>query len=205
MKLPTHTRNALLVTAKIQELGVPVEIQQKIGVFAVAWGMFESHLERAVWVLQNEQVEGNRPSTDKTSAHKWIEILESGSNEISAKANDVLNIAAHAAKDLMSYRHSLFHGYLVPLAGTAMFIRNPRWNGEVRNREAGDAHIDENIIDLAIDAAWVLFSIVISVTKLDGSHENVTNIEAFESEARRIKSNANEVRHIAALMNHEKY
>lgn len=204
MKLPTHTRNALLVTAKIQELGIPVEIQQKIGAFAIAWGMFESHLERAVWVLQNEQVEGNRPSTDKTSAHKWVEVLGNGSKEIGAKGNEVLSIAAKAAKDLMSYRHSLFHGYLVPLGGTAMFIRNPRWNGEVRNREAGDAHIDENIIDLAIDAAWVLFSIVIAVTKL--SEEDVaSNIEAFESEARRIKSNASEVRHIAALMNHEKY
>ena len=85
-----------------------------------------------------------------------------------------------------------------------MFIRNPGWNGEVRNREAGDAHIDENIIDLAIDAAWVLFSIVIAVTKLpDG--EGYEGIEAYEKEARRIKSNANEVRHISALMNHEKY
>ena len=166
--------------------------------------MFESHLERAVWVLQNENVEGNRPSTDKTSAHKWIEVLEKGSEEISDKANEVLDQASKAAKDLMSYRHSLFHGYLVTLGGTAMFIRNPGWNGEVRNREAGDAHIDENIIDLAIDAAWVLFSIVIAVTKLpDG--EGYEGIEAYEKEARRIKSNANEVRHISALMNHEKY
>jgi hypothetical protein len=195
----------LFITTKIQELGIPIEIQHKIGVFAVAWGLFESNLERAVWVLQKEQVKGNRPSTDKTSAHKWIEILESGSSELSDKANEVLKISAHAAKDLMSYRHSLFHGYLVPLGGTAMFIRNPRWHGEVRNREAGDAHIDENIIDLAIDAAWVLFSVVMSVTKVDGDFSNISNIEAFESEARRIKSNANEVRHIAALMNHEKY
>lgn len=204
MKLPTHTRNALIVTAKIQELGIPFEIQQKIGVFAVAWGMFESHLERAVWVLQNEQVKGNRPSTDKTSAHKWIEVLENGSEEIGTEGSEVLSIAAAAAKDLMSYRHALFHGYLVPLGGTAMFIRNPGWNGEVRNREAGDAHIDENIIDLAIDAAWVLFSIVIAVTKLPEDRDP-TKIEAFESEARRIRINAGEVRHIAALMNHEKY
>ncbi len=204
MKLPTHTRNALLVTAKIQELGIPVEIQQKFGAFAIAWGMFESHLERAVWVLQNEKVEGNRPSTDKTSAHKWVEVLGNGSKDIGAKGNEVLSVAAMAAKDLMSYRHSLFHGYLVPLGGTAMFIRNPRWNGEVRNRKAGDAQIDENTIDLAIDAAWVLFGIVIAVTKLS-EERDASNIEAFESEARRIKSNASEVRHIVALMNHEKY
>lgn len=204
MKLPTHTRNALLVTAQIQKLGIPIEIQQKIGTFAIAWGMFESNLERAVWILQNEKVEGTRPSTDKTSAHKWIEVLEGGCKDISAKANEVLNTAAKAAKDLISYRHSLFHGYLVPLGTTAMFIRNPQWNGEIRNKESGDAHIDENIIDLSIDSAWVLFRIVIAVTKL-AEGDNDSNIEAFESEARRIRSNANEVRHIAALMNHEKY
>lgn len=204
MQLPTHTRNALIVTAKIQQLGISVEIQQKIGAFAIAWGMFESHLERAVWVLKNERVVGNRPSTDKTSAHKWIEVFGNGSKEIGSKANEVLSIAAKAAKDLMSYRHSLLHGYLVPLGGTAMFIRNPRWNEEVRNREAGDAHIDENIIDLAIDAAWVLFSIVVAVTKLSEDSDS-SSVEAFEAEVRRIKSNANEVCNIAVLVNHEKY
>ncbi|BEU02102.1 hypothetical protein OAG1_09020 [Agarivorans sp. OAG1] len=205
MKLPTHTKNALLATLKIKELGVSIETQQKIGVFAVTWGMFESHLERAVWVLQNEQVEGVRPSTDKSSAHKWIEILEKGSNELTSKANEVLKIAATAAKDLMSYRHSLFHGYLVPLGDTAMFIRNPSWHGEVRNRECGDAHLDDNIIDLAIDASWVLFSIIMSITKLNEEPTSKAVIESFEKEAKRIRSNANEVRHIAALTNHEKY
>lgn len=205
MKLPTHTKNALLATLKIKELGVSIETQQKIGVFAVTWGMFESHLERAVWVLQNEQVEGVRPSTDKNSAHKWIEILEKGSNELTSKANEVLKIAATAAKDLMSYRHSLFHGYLVPLGDTAMFIRNPSWHGEVRNRECGDAHLDDNIIDLAIDASWVLFSIIMSITKLNEEPTSKAVIESFEKEAKRIRSNANEVRHIAALTNHEKY
>lgn len=204
MELPKHTRNALSVTLKLQELGIPIEIQQKIGAFAVAWGMFESHLERAVWTLEKEEVEGNRPSTDKTSAHKWVGVLARGSDELSAKANEVLGIAATAATDLMNYRHSLFHGYLVPLGGTAMFIRNPRWNGELRNREAGDAQIDENIIDLAIDAAWVLFRLVIAVTKI-ADEGGITQIEEFEPEARRIKSNANEVRHIASLATHEKY
>jgi hypothetical protein len=204
VKLPIHTRNALLVTAKIQSLGVPVEVQQKIGVFAIAWGLFESHLERAVWGLKNEEVEGKRPSTDKTFAHNWIEVLGEGSETIGVKGNEVLSLSAQAAKDLMSYRHSLFHGYLVPLGGTAVFIRNPQWEGEVRKRETADAQIDENIIDLAIDAAWVLFSIVIAVTKIfeDGGP---SNIESFESEARRIRRNANEVRHISKLINNEKY
>ena len=205
MKLPTHTQNALLATLKIKELGISIETQQKIGVFAVTWGMFESNLERAVWVLQNENVEGVRPSTDKSSVHKWIQILERGSNDLTVKANEVLKIAATAAKDLMSYRHSLFHGYLVPLGDTAMFIRNPSWNGEVRNKEFGDAHIEENIIDLAIDASWILFNIIIFITKLNEECSSITEIECFEKEAKRIRSNTSEVRHIASLMNHEKY
>ncbi|URQ89996.1 hypothetical protein [Pseudoalteromonas sp. SCSIO 43101] len=204
MTFATHTSNALLATLKLKELGISIEVQQKIGVFAVTWGLFESHLERAVWVLRNEQVEGTRPSTDKTSAHKWIEVLESGRNDLTPKANYVLKTAALAAKDLMSYRHSLFHGYLVP-GDTAMFIRNPSWHGEVRNRECGDAYIDDNMIDLAIDASWVLFTIIMSITKLTEDVNTVILIESFEKEAKRIRSNANEIRHIAALMNYERY
>lgn len=203
MKLPRHTRNALLVTKRIEELGIPFGIQQKIGSFAVTWGMFESYLERVVWILQDEQVKGNRPSTDKTYAHKWVEILEKGHVSISEVGNEVLSIAAKAAKNLMSYRHSLFHGYLVPLGDTVMFIRNPRWDGEVRNRELGDAHIDENIIDLAIDAAWVLFSIVMAVIRF-ANDGNSAKIEELMSEAKRIKSNTTEIRYIAASMEHEK-
>ncbi|HDY8132566.1 TPA: hypothetical protein RQL08_004393 [Vibrio vulnificus] len=204
MKLPTHTRNAVAITAKIQKLGVPLLAQQKIGTFAIAWGMFESHLERAVWCLQNEKIKGERPSTDKTSAHKWLDVLSSGRSDLNDEANAVLHCAAMAAKDLMSYRHSLFHGYLVPLGDTAMFIRNPTWHGEIRNRETGDAHIDENIIDLAIDAAWVLFSVVIAVTKLEDK-QCTSEIEQLAKEVNRIRSNTNEVRYLSYLYNQEKY
>ncbi|EGR0730466.1 MULTISPECIES: hypothetical protein [Vibrio] len=204
MKLPTHTKNAVAITAKIQSLGISLLVQQKIGTFAIVWGMFESHLERAVWCLQNEKIEGKRPSTDKTSAHTWIDVLSNGRSDLDSEANAVLHCAAKAAKDLMSYRHSLFHGYLVPLGGTAMFIRNPTWHGEIRNREAGDAHIDENIIDLAIDAAWVLFRVVIAVTKLEDKF-CTSEIEQLANEVNRIRNNANEVRHLSYLYNQEKY
>ncbi len=204
-KLPTHTRNALIVTEKLQKAGIPIPIQQKIGTFAVAWGLFESNLERAVWALKKENVRGNRPSTDKTSAHSWVATLAEGSDELSITANEVLNIAAIAAKDLMNYRHSLFHGYLISLGGTAWFIRNPSLNGEKRNRKVGDAHIEENLIDLAIDAAWLLFSVVIAITRDNNLTTNIKEIESFESEVRRIKNTTNELINIAALMNHEKY
>lgn len=199
--------NALMVAQRVQQLGVDIESQRKIGLFAVSWGLFESHLEQAVWSILKEDVQGKRPSTDKTSAHRWLEVLEKGRADLSVKANMVLCFAAQGARDLMGYRHSLFHGYIVPLGGTAMFIRNPQWNGEIRNREVGDAYIDESIIDLAIDASWVLFSVVRYVVKLaELTVEEVSaSIETLESEVIRIKSTTNELRHMRSLMNCEKY
>jgi hypothetical protein len=33
------------------------------------------------------------------------------------------------------------------------FIRNPTWNGEIRKRPSHDAHVDANLLDMALDCA----------------------------------------------------
>lgn len=58
MKIPNHTRNSLLVRQRLDGLGLPPEILVRIGAFAVSWGLSETHLERAIWVLRKEDVKG---------------------------------------------------------------------------------------------------------------------------------------------------
>lgn len=205
MKIPKHTQNALLVMEQLSNFGIPYPIQQRIGTFAVSWGLFESNLERTVWSLQKEDVKGVRPSTDKSQVSDWIAVLEKGSGDFTATANEVLRIAAQAAVDLMHYRHALMHGTLVALPGAALFIRNPQWHGEIRKRESGDAHIEENLLDLAIDSAWVLFRVAFCAEKAPRDPAFALQLEELMSDAQRIKSYAYELRHLSALMNHEKY
>ena len=205
MKIPKHTQSALLVMEHLSTLGVPYQIQQRIGAFAVSWGLFESNLERAVWSLRKEKVKGIRPSTDRSKVSDWISVLESGSDDLTEVANEVLRTAAQAAVDLMHYRHAIMHGSLVALPGATLFILNPQWHGEIRKRKSGDAHIEENLLDLAIDSAWVLFRVTLCVEKAVDDPEFIIKLEELKSDTQRIKSYTNEVRHLSSLMNHEKY
>jgi hypothetical protein len=205
MKIPKHTQNALVAMERLSNLGIPYPIQQRIGAFAVSWGLFESNLERAVWSLQKEDVKGVRPSTDKSQVSDWIAVLENGSGDLTATANEVLRIAAQAAVDLMHYRHALMHGTLVALPGAPFFIRNPKWHGELRKRESGDAHIEENLLDLAIDSAWVLYRVAMCAEKASADPEFVLKLGELKPDAQRIKSYTNELRHLSVLMNQEKY
>lgn len=200
-----HNLIALTAMEKISGLGISYVLQQRIGAFAVCWGMFESHLEGAIWALQEEDVKGARPSTDKMPSSEWLKVLAAGHVSLSPDANAVLSLAADAAENLMSYRHSLLHGMLVPIPGAPFFIRNPRWNGEMRKRESGDAHVDENLLDMAIEAAWILFRVALLAKRALHDPSAATELEASKKEVRRARSFAGELRHLAALMNHEKY
>lgn len=204
MSIGKHTAGALYATAQLEKCGLPSLLLEKIGAFAVAWGLFESHLERVVWALTQEQVNGVRPSTDKSQISDWIVVLMKGRGDFTIETNEVLHLAGQAAADLASYRHSLMHGMLVP-GGTPFFMRNTKWFGVVRKRKFGDAYINEHLLDLAIDAAWILFRVANVVGKFVSEPYEPRAIEALELDVRRAKSSANELRNLSSLMNHRKY
>lgn len=204
-KLPKHTRCAIEVTSRFATVGLTPDILQKIGTFAVAWGLFETTLERAVWVLKKEDVQGKRPSTDKVPPSKWLVSLGEGSVDLSLNANEVLKMASEAGEDLMDYRHSLMHGALVAFPGKSWFMRNSQWHGAVRNKPFGDAHVEENLLDLAIETAWNLYGVVGYVVKIPESEEAEESLVSMHSTVRRAKSSASELRHLSKMVNHEKY
>jgi hypothetical protein len=57
----------------------------RLGAFAVAWAVFESHLETALWALSDETVAGVHPSTDKKPVSTWIEELAEPWPQFTAK------------------------------------------------------------------------------------------------------------------------
>lgn len=192
---------------RIANLGITADLQQRIGAFAVTWGLFESTLEYAIWSLRNEDVRDARPSTERMQVGEWLDVLGQGHSTFSTKANEVLRMAAIAGEDLMNYRHSLFHGHLLAFGtpGQASFLRNPAWHGETRKRPVGDAHVSLNLLDMAIEAAYYLLVVAKTVPKAQLEPSETEKLEAMLDDVGRAKSFACELRNLTALMNYEKY
>jgi hypothetical protein len=119
--------------------------------------------------------------------------------------NEVLRATSLAASDLMAYRHAIMHGAMIPDAAMPSFIRNPSWHQEKRARPSHSAHVDENLLDMAIDAAWVLCEVVFAVRAACIDPEKTASVAALKKEVERAGSLAGELRHLDELMNHEKY
>lgn len=205
MTLPRHRQRSLKTVELLTRVGFPPEVQQRMGVLGIVWGLFETHLELAVWALREEKVQGVRPSTDHSSVSKRIEVLGEGTDKFGENAQGLLKSASLAATDLMEYRHALAHGWLLALPGGSSFLRNPSLAGELRKRPSHDAHVDENLLDMAIDAAWVLFEVARSTSDICKDSSKLVQLLALKADVSRARSSASELRHLTALMNREDY
>jgi len=205
MKLPKHTERARAALDRLAGWGFPPEVQQRLGVLGIVWGVFETNLESTLWALHDEDVAGIRPSTDKSTVSDWIKAFGDGSRKFDKDVQDLLHRASLAATDLMEYRHALVHGWLIPFPSGQTFIRNPSWKGELRKRRSSDAHVDENLLDLAIDTAWVLCQVVFSTRAACEDLSKSDHLRSLKGDLVRAQSQASELRNLTALMNHEKY
>lgn len=186
--------------------GFSTQTLQRLGGFAVLWGMFESKLEAALWALSGEQVHGVRPFTDKLPISAQIKQLVERSGRLSQSAQRVIGDGADAAMHLMEYRHATMHGAMIPSGlGGPSFIRNPQWHGVKRGRPTHEAHIDENLLDLAIDTAWVLCRLLFAIVGTADETSIDANVQTLKQEVLKAKSQANELRHLTEHVNSEKY
>jgi hypothetical protein len=202
----THRDRSVAALKLLGGWGFSAETLQRLGGFAVVWGIFESKLEAALWALTGEEVKGVRPSTDKEPIGAQINLLTQHSAHLSNDAQAVVADAAHAATDLMEYRHAIMHGAMIPNGlGGPSFIRNPRWHGVKRSRPTHDAHVDENLLDLAIDTAWTLCRLVFTIVETAAKGSIDARLPALKQDVQRAKSQANELRHLTELVNSEKY
>ncbi len=202
-----YPKKSLDIQAKLMTLGLKPNHLMLIGSFIVAYGLFETTLERALWALTETDVNGVRPFTEKMNSEAQFKRLGDGNPKLSAKCNAILRLAAQAAEDLNEYRNSLVHGYVLSFGpdSTPSFMKNPGWHGVKRNKEVGDAYIDEPLQDLVLISVWTLWGLVQQVEMFLTEPAAQQAIEAMEDDVRRAKSYAGEARHLRALMNHEKY
>jgi len=205
MKSPPHTQNSANILTHLSGWGFPPDVQQRLGALAVVWGVFEANLETTLWALKGEQVKGTRPSTDKTSIADWINELGKTWPRMGPAAQEVFCAASQAAYDLMEYRHAVMHGWMLPSPTMPTFIRNPAWNGETRKRASHDAHVDANLLDMALDCGWVLCRFVFAARETCADPAKITKIEALKQDVTRVRLQVSELRHLTALMNSEKY
>lgn len=202
-----YPAESLNIQARLHSFGLKPNHLMLIGSFVVAYGLFETTLERALWTLSETDVAGIRPFTEKLKAEEQFKMLGGGNSKLSDKCNAVLKVAAQVAEDLNDYRNSLVHGYLLSFGAdsTPSFMKNPGWHDVKRNKPVGDAYIQEPFQDLVLIAAWTLFKIVQLAEKSLADPAAQRAIEALADDVNRARSYANETRHLCMLMNHEKY
>ncbi|MDR3697745.1 hypothetical protein [Mucilaginibacter sp.] len=205
MSKSSHNLQSEKVIAYLEHIGFSASIQQRIGAFAVIWGLFESNLENVLWLLKNENVEGVKPTTEGKPAGHLIDELSQLSGILSIEAHKILAVACSAAKELADYRHAIMHGTMLSLGGSVSFIRNPQWRGNLRKKPTHDAHVNENLLDIAIDCAGVLSNILLAIQIEKTAAPISTAIEARWSDVQRCRSQANELRHLTDLINDERY
>ncbi len=203
-----YPAKSLDIQARLMMLGLKPKHLMLIGAFMTAYGLFETTLERALWALSGESIEGVRPFTEKMNTEAQFEMLGVGNPKLSDQCNAVLAVAADAAEDLNEYRNSLVHGYLLALGADSVpsFVKNPHWHGATERKKAvGDAYIDEPVQDLVLIAAWNLSALVRKVEKVFTDPDASLAIEAMKADIDRAKSYAGEARHLRSLLDHEKY
>lgn len=191
--------SSLIVMSLLQKKGFSLDAQLRIGTFAILWGIFETSLESALWILRGENVKGAQPSTDMEKVSDQIKSLDKEWAQLTPEALKVLKHTSKAALDLMEYRHSLMHGVPSPLG----FVRNPRWHGEIRKRKSHVSHIDSNLLDLAIQSGLTLCQ---ALQALQSSpSDSGAALLALKKDISDARSISNELCHLTELMNHEKY
>src|SRR5690349_19745635 len=103
MSLYDFPANSLDIQGRLLSLGLTPERLTLVGAFIVAYGLFETTLERAIWTLAEVDVNGLRPFTEKMKSEDQFERLGEGNPKLSDKCNAVLKVAAEAARDLCEY------------------------------------------------------------------------------------------------------
>lgn len=186
----THNQRSANALARLTKLGFPQEVQQRFGAFVLIWGMFESRLETCLWALRGDQVSGSRPWTDRTTIDQWLDQLGTERGTVPPDCRTVLRDASIAGRDLADYRHAIVHGWMVPTGDMPTFLRNPRLFGEVRRRVRHDAHVSENLLDMAVDSAWTLCQVVSMAKSGCDNPSKWSEVSAIGGKVRRAKSQA---------------
>lgn len=182
-------------------------MRERIGVLVVTWGIFECNLEPVLWQITGETPTEVRPTTDGQPVSEWLRRFRASCGTLNNKLAQAGSQVCDTAEDLLVFRNAVIHGWIIPPAvGGPAFINNPRWFREKRKREPTDAHISDRTLEMAIEAVDVLTETIVLISGAVADQINFDKImsDEFFGRLKVAKSYAGELRHLTALMNHEK-
>ena len=145
-------------------LGLSPSVGQKVAAIIAFSGAIEHYLERAIWKLRNIDPDGIRPVTDSQPIAALIAMLDTHALTLDPGDDKILlEQWAAAARNGFTIRHNIAHGVPSRIGEALTFMRNSRWQGELRRREFGDFWADESTLDLVRQAMAVLLKIVFAL------------------------------------------
>jgi hypothetical protein len=175
----TEYGNADLVQ---QRLGLSPSVGQKIAAIITFAGGIEHYLERALWKLRNIDPRGIRPDTDAKMITDLIAMLEEVTASLSlGNERTLLEGWCAAARSGFLIRHNIVHGLPVKLGEKLGYMRNLRWDGEIRKRDFGDLWVEEGTLDLVREAMAVLLRIIQQLTRDDVSLKDTASPLALKA------------------------
>lgn len=164
--------------------GLPPHLLQRVGALFVWCNRFERQAERTLWILRQEDVRGNVPSTAKFKATQIITELESSAATQRASMAEALRLTCATARDVLTYRNCIAHGELYSFGDDTRFISNLAPMGEIRRGANETALISERYLDTAIATAFTVYrSITLIGLEASGpSSGNLSNgVHAIET------------------------
>lgn len=176
-----------------------------MGALVVGWALFEHRLEQAIWRLRGDDVAGRRPDTDTMPASDRIKLFRSLSAPIETPEwQETAALFCDTCENVLFVRNLLAHGHLLPAAAGGGMINNISWGGVVRRRPFQSLHVTEQTLGLVLEALGELLRAVGTLLAINGGDREAAFI-ACRKNLRGAQSMSGEVRHLAELMDHEKY
>lgn len=163
-------------------LGLTPIVGQKIAAIITFTAAIEHYLERALWTLQGINPAGTQPGTDNKKITDLIGMLEAMTSKMGqCDSRTMIEKWCEAARSGFIIRNNIAHGAPSSIEGTLVYMRNPRWHGEIRKREFGDFWADDNTLDLVRRALAVLIRIVLQLAKGEKSPAEIATPLAMKA------------------------
>ncbi|MCV9940431.1 hypothetical protein OIU35_29120 [Boseaceae bacterium BT-24-1] len=140
--------------------GFRASVLERVGALILGCSLLENQLEVVLWQLGKWPEPGEMPATDKMMASQRISTFKSLACEAAfPELRPRVDEFADAAENILAYRNAIAHGY--PIGSFApgeagISISNTRWHGEKRKRDSQTAHLDERVIDMVLEALFLL-------------------------------------------------
>ena len=195
--------------AIMNRLGLTASMLAKIGAIAVLAANIEYETETTIWALETHDSASKRHSMGRHPMRGGIKALADASSSLPpGNFKDLVATWCQAAEPAFKCRNTIFHSMTISDDSEQVsFLKNPRWQGEIRKRELARFHTGEHTLALMEQVFAVLYRVIVTIdrlvrhTDMEVSHNTDKTLLSALREAKTVSS---ELRDLAAAVNHER-